>query len=103
MEAQLLYKARGLFEALEQMSGDPGDLSNTMKHIAQTAQKFFHADACFIFAMNPITQRFTTSQAVVGDMLKSNKVTFEPPKPHTNSSNVFSTGMRGGRFIMEVL
>src|SRR5947209_4929963 len=93
MEAQLLYKARGLFEALEQMSGDPGDLSNTMKHIAQTAQKFFHADACFIFAMNPITQRFTTSQAVVGDMLKSNKVTFEPPKPELLTQQFLERGI----------
>ena len=80
METQLLHKARELFEALEQTTGNPGDLPNTLKHIAQTAQKFFSADACAIFAMNPITKRFIVSQNVAGNLPKSNTKAFESVK-----------------------
>src|SRR5205823_12849148 len=66
---------------LEQTTGDPGDLSNTLKHIAQTAQKFFNSDACAIVAMNPITKRLTRSQSVSRDLQKSNFEAFEPALP----------------------
>src|SRR5438876_4211732 len=80
-KSRLLYKARELFEALERTTGDPGDLANTLKHIAQTAQQFFNADACAIVAMNPITKRFIASQIVSGDLPQSNTQTFEQPQP----------------------
>src|SRR5947208_3000469 len=80
-KSRLLHKARELFEALERTTGDPGDLANTLKHIAQTTQQFFNADACTIFAMNPITKRFIVSQIVSGDLPQSHTKTFEQPQP----------------------
>ncbi|MFL5655250.1 MAG: GAF domain-containing protein [Ktedonobacteraceae bacterium] len=80
-KSRLLHKARELFEALERTTGDPGDLANTLKHIAQTAQQFFNADACAIFAMNPITKRFIASQRVAANLPKSNMEALEQPHP----------------------
>jgi hypothetical protein len=77
MESHLLHKARELSDILEQTTGEPGDLLHTLQHIAQTAGKFFAADASAVFAMNPITNRFVESQISVGNVLQSNKKAFE--------------------------
>ena len=55
MGSQLMLKVRELLDALEETTGEPGDLASTLRHIAQTAKTFFAADACVIFAINPIT------------------------------------------------
>ena len=81
METQLLYKARELFEALEQTSGNLKDFPETLENIVQIAQKVFQADACAIFAMNPITKRLIRSQSVSRDLQKSNFEAFEQPLP----------------------
>jgi GAF domain-containing protein len=81
MESHLLHKARELSDILEQTTGEPGDLLHTLQHIAQTAEKFFAADASAVFAMNPITNRFVESQISVGNVLQSNKKAFEQLRP----------------------
>ncbi len=67
MESHLLAKARELLDMLEQLPGERGELSQTLQHVAQTAQQFFFADASAILAMNPITGRIVDAQAIVGN------------------------------------
>src|SRR5258708_5559028 len=56
--------------------GDPADLTSTLHHIAQTAQTFFTADTCIIFAINPLTGRFIPTLTVTGNLLKD-EMTYE--------------------------
>ncbi|GHO96646.1 hypothetical protein KSF_066940 [Reticulibacter mediterranei] len=70
MESQLLHKISKLLDALEPISQGPGDLTSTLQHIAQTAQTFFRADSCIIFAINPITSRFITFINTVNSLQK---------------------------------
>lgn len=56
MKSHLLHKARELLDVLERTTGEPGDLLHTLQHIAQTAEKFFVADASAIFSINPIDE-----------------------------------------------
>jgi GAF domain-containing protein len=72
VESQLLHKVRELSDALKGNTGEPGDLTSILQHIAQTAKKVFAADSCVIFAMNPITSRFITALTIADDLLKEN-------------------------------
>jgi|GEM_PF-3651056 hypothetical protein len=72
MELQSLPHVNDLLDQLEQTTVEPGDLTNTLQHIAQTARTFFAADACVIFAINPITNLFIESQILAGNQLMSN-------------------------------
>ena len=58
MEPEALQNTRTLLEMLERVIGEPGNLTSTLQHITETAQHFFSADACVIYAINPITDDF---------------------------------------------
>jgi GAF domain-containing protein len=92
MKTQSLHKVRELLDVLERTTGEPGDLTGTLQHIAQTSQKFFAADACVIFAINPITNRFLTSLAVAGDLLEE-QVFFEQPRAEGIAPQVLKHGV----------
>jgi len=87
VEAQSLHRIRELLEVLERTTGDPGDLTGTLQHIAQTAQTFFAADDCVILAINPISGRFIASLTIAGD-LPEEQVSFEQPRPKGNAQEV---------------
>ena len=81
METQPSRKARELFEALEQISGNLEGFPATLENIVQIAQKIFRADACAIVVMNPITKRLISSQSGLENLPKSNFETFEQVLP----------------------
>jgi GAF domain-containing protein len=87
VEAQSLHRVRDLLTVLERTTGDPGDLTSRLQHIAQTAQVFFSADACVILAINPISGRFMASLTIAGDLLEE-QVSFEQPRPHGNTQEI---------------
>ncbi len=87
MKSQSLHRIRELLEALERTIGDPGDLTSTLQHIAQTARTFFEADDCVILAINPISSRFIASLTIAGN-LPEEKVSFEQPRPQGNAQEV---------------
>src|SRR5437764_14464509 len=87
MKSQSLHRISELLEVLERTTGNPGDLTGTLQHIAQTAQTFFAADDCVILAINPISGRFITSLTIAGD-LPEEKVSFEQPRPQGNAQEV---------------
>ena len=92
MKSQSLHRIRELLEVLERTTGDPGDLTGTLQHIAQTAQTFFAADDCVILAINPISGRFIASLTIAGDLLEE-QVSFEQPRPHGNTQEVLRQGI----------
>ena len=87
MKTQSLHRIRELLDVLERTKGDPGDLTNTLQHIAQTAQTFFGVDDCVILAINPINGRFIASLTIAGDLLDE-RITFEQPRPDGNTQEV---------------
>jgi len=93
VDAQLLHKVSGLLDALEQTTGEPGDLTSTLQHIAQTAKKFFAADACIIFAINPSTNQYIGSLTVVGDLLKRDNLSYEQPRAEGIAPQVLNRGV----------
>src|SRR5207253_1553821 len=52
----------------------------------------FTADACVIFAINPITNRFIASLTVAGDLLKE-RVSFEQPRAEGIVPQVLTRGV----------
>ena len=78
MESQLMLKVRNLLDALEGTTGEPGDLTSTLQHVAYTAKTLFAADACVIFAINPITNYFIGSLTVAGNLLKRDNLSYKP-------------------------
>ncbi len=92
MKSQSLHRIRELLEVLERTTGDPGDLTSTLQHIAQTAQTFFAVDDCVILAINPISGRFISSLTIAGDLLDE-RVSFEQPRPHGNTQEVLRQGL----------
>src|SRR2546421_6289392 len=92
MKSRSLHSIRELLEVLERTAGDPGDLTNTLQHIAQTAQTFFAADDCVILAINPITNRFIASLTIAGNLLEE-QVSFEQPRPQGNAQEVLKQGV----------
>src|SRR5690348_15524169 len=91
MEFRLLHKIDELLDALEQITGEPGDLTNVLQHIAQTAKTFFAADACAIFAINPITNQFIGSLTVIGNVLKRDNLS--QPRAEGIALQVLSRGI----------
>ena len=92
MKPKALHRIRDLLEVLERTPGDPGDLTSTLQHIAQTAQTFFAADDCVVLAINPISGRFIASLTIAGDLLEE-QVSFEQPRPHGNTQEVLRQGV----------
>jgi GAF domain-containing protein len=92
MKTQSLHRIRELLELLERTAGDPGDLTGTLQHIAQTAQTFFAADDCVILAINPISGRFIASLTIAGD-LPEEQISFEQPRPQGNAQEVLKQGV----------
>jgi len=92
VKSQSLHRIRELLEVLERTSGDPGDLTSTLQHIAQTAQIFFAVDDCVILAINPISGRFIASLTIAGDLLEG-QVSFEQPRPQGNAQEVLRRGV----------
>src|SRR2546421_5101723 len=84
--------ARELLDALERTTGEPGDLEGTLEHLVQTAQVFFAADICVIFAINPITNQFIESQALKDKQLKG-KISFEQPRSEGLAQQVLKSGV----------
>ncbi len=75
------FSSTELLNVLLRTSRDPGDLTGSLQHIARVAQQFFAADACAIFAINPITQRFIESLTVTKTSLRRNLVFDTQPGP----------------------
>jgi GAF domain-containing protein len=88
-----LHRIRELLEVLERTKGDPGDLTAALQHIAQTAQTFFSADSCVIFAINPITNRYIESLAVAGNLLRGNDVPYKEPSVGGLAQQVLRRGV----------
>jgi GAF domain-containing protein len=92
MKSQSLHRIRELLEVLERTTGDPGDLTSTLQHIAQTAQTFFAADDCVILAINPISGRIIATLNIAGELLDK-QVCFEQPRPQGNTQEVLRQGL----------
>ncbi len=92
MEPQSLHKIGELLNVLERTTGEPGQLTSTLKHIAETAQRFFAADDCMIYAINPITGRFVESLTIADDLVES-KALFEQPRSEEVTQQVLQQGV----------
>jgi GAF domain-containing protein/anti-sigma regulatory factor (Ser/Thr protein kinase) len=79
VKARSLHKIGELLDALERTTGEPGHLTGTLRHVAETAQRFFKADDCVIYAINPITARFVESLTLADDQVES-KILFGQPR-----------------------
>src|SRR5579885_1389686 len=91
-----LHRISELLNILEQTTGEPGDLTGTLRHIVLTAQKFFNADACAIYAINPITGRFVETLTVVDDAIKSEPLFRQP-------GEVTQQVLQDGMLVVEIL
>src|SRR5689334_25400700 len=69
MEAHIFPNMDELLEVLLQPVGENSEISETLHHIANTAQTFLGADACVIFPINPITGRFFESLTVTSNYI----------------------------------
>ena len=78
VESQSLHKVGQLLDVLERTTGEPGELTSTLRHIAETAQRFFAVDDCVIYAINPITGRFVESLTIEGDLVESTTLFKQP-------------------------
>src|SRR2546421_11069796 len=88
-----MLKVRELLDALEGPTGEPGDLTCALQHIAQTAKTFFAADACIIFAINPITNHFIRSLTVAGNLLKRDNLSYKQPRQEGIAPQVLKQGV----------
>ncbi|HLX56315.1 MAG TPA: GAF domain-containing protein [Ktedonobacteraceae bacterium] len=93
MNPQPLYNLSELLDVLAQTAGTPGDLDNTLQHIARTALTFFVADSCVIFAINPITGRFIASLTAAGTLLRGEKVSYKEPSEGGLAQQVLRQGV----------
>ena len=89
MEPRSLHKIGELLDVLERTTGEPGQLTSTLRHVAETAQRFFAADDCVIYAINPITGRFVESLTIAGGLVAS-KALFKQPRPEGVTQRVSS-------------
>ncbi len=77
MKSSSLHDVSELVNVLVRRTGEPGDLTNVLVHIVQTARAYFNADTCNIFASNPITGHFIEPSTV------TNPITGEFIEPYT--------------------
>lgn len=98
MKPQSLHKISQLLEVLERTEVEPGDLTGTLQHIAQTAQTFFSSDDCIIYAINPITNEFMASLTVAGDLLTKD-THYEGPSSEEFVQHI----LRQGKLVVEDL
>src|SRR5690348_4026178 len=82
-----------LLEALEEITGEPGDLTSTLQYIAQTAKRFFSADVCVILPINPITNKFIGSLTVSDNLLKRDNLSYQQPRPEGVTQQVLKQGI----------
>ena len=92
MEPQSLHKIGELLDVLERTTGEPGQLTGTLRHVAETAQRFFAADASVIYAINPITGRFVESVTIADDVVES-KTLFKQPRQEGVTQRVLQQGV----------
>ena len=93
MNPQTLLNMSELLDVLVRTAGAPGDLTSTLQHIARTAQTFFAADSCVIFAINPITSRFIASLTVSGNLLRGDKASYKEPSEGGLAQQVLRQGV----------
>ncbi len=93
MHPQSLYSLSELLDVLVQTARVPGDLISTLQRLAQTAQTFFSADSCVIFAINPITGRYMESLTVAGNLLRGEEVPFKEPSERGLAQQVLRQGV----------
>src|SRR5205085_6592340 len=55
--------------------------------------KFFAADTCVIFAINPVTNRFIASLTIAGDLLTKDKIAYEEPRREGITQQVLKQGV----------
>jgi GAF domain-containing protein len=78
MQSQIIPNMDELLEVLLQPAGENSEISETLYHIANTAQTFLGADACVIFPINPITGRFFESLTITSNyILHDNELSAE--------------------------
>jgi len=77
---------------LEQATGEPGELTNTLRHIAETTQRFFAVDDCAIYTINPITGRFVEALTIEGDLVES-KTLFKQTESEGVAQKVLQQGV----------
>ncbi len=92
MKARSLHKIGELLDVLERTTGEPGQLTGTLRHVAETAQKFFNADDCVIYAINPITGRFVESLTIAEGQVESETL-FEQPSSEGVTQKVLQQGV----------
>src|SRR6266571_3151929 len=68
MENQLSHDLSEISALLAHTPGKPGNLSELLQHIAQTARTVFDMDVCVIHTFNPLTGSFNGSYSSVGDL-----------------------------------
>lgn len=93
MEHAILHKMNEVSTRLVRKPGDLADLNSTLRHIAQTAQDAFAADACVVLAFNPITGTFIGSRIVVGNVRSPGEALHEKPRPHGVTQQILQDGM----------
>src|SRR6266567_1134487 len=93
VEAKILQKANEVSAILVRTPGNRGDLNSILRYIAQTAQDAFDTDACVILAFNPITNKFSGSHIVVGDLHVQNELLHEKPRANGTTQHVLRKGL----------
>lgn len=62
------------FQREKMRSHEPGELSGTLDWLASIAQKYFNADFCVFFPMNPVTRLFFRDDPIVAGSLEVSKI-----------------------------
>jgi GAF domain-containing protein len=81
-----------LLDALERTTGEPGELTSTLQHIAETAQRFFPTNSCAVHAINPVTGRFVESLTIAGNLVENTSL-LKHPKPDGTTLKVLQQGV----------
>jgi len=93
MDHSILLRMNDISARLIRRPRDLADLDSMLRHIAQTAQEAFAADACVALAFNPITGTFIGSHAIVGSMSTAGEALHEKPRPHGVTQQILRDGV----------
>ncbi|MBE0680524.1 MAG: GAF domain-containing protein [Anaerolineales bacterium] len=70
-----------LFQSLKIESYEPGELRKSLERIATAAQRYFSADFCVIFPVNPVTHKFLREPpTIIGSLAKLTQKEFKIPR-----------------------
>ena len=70
-----------MFQSLKNEMKEPGDLPDTLRRIALTANNYFTPDFCVIFPVNPVTRTFLREKpTVIGNLIKTTLEDFRIPR-----------------------